>query len=347
MKLFGRRAPRPEPERRTLIFDHCYDDLALDAALDGLREGDLRAAQTVLAECRTDAETRNLRLLFLAEKLVGHADEIAGLARRYDEPELWLLAGQAYVDEAGAIRGTGWASSVGDDRFKMVHQVAAKAVGPLQRAAELLPDDSTPWIRLMWPGLLLGVSRDQLDEVWHEAVKRAPDHYSAHMVRLQTLASKWRGSEEEMLTFASETVHGAPPGSPLTALMPAACFEIFLTSTREMDEAEVGEYVIGFFGDQRLQAQLRDASDHWLVHEKPHPRSMQAHHYFAAAFGFAGMREHAFRHLLGTRDRFDRHPWVYLNPADPEGLFHKMVSIYWPADVHPKSPMDLGPAFPG
>lgn len=348
VKLFGRRAPRPEPERRTLILDHCYDDPALDAALDGLREGDLRAAQTVLAEARQDPDTRYLRLGTLSKKLVGHADEIAGLAQRHDVPELWLLAGEAYLDEAEAIRGTGWASGVGEDRFKMVHQVGARAIGPLHRAAELLPDDPAPWVALMSAGLLLSASREQRDEMWREAVKRSPDHYSAHKIRLQTLASKWGGSEEEMLTFAAEAVHGAPPGSPLTSLMPDACFEIFLMATRDMDDDDaVGEYVVGFFKDQTLRAQLRDASDQWLSQEKPHPRSMQAHHYFAAAFGFAGIREYAFRHLFGTRDRFHPHPWSYLYPADPETMYHKMVKAYWPAGVHPESPMDLGPVFPG
>ncbi|SDU32789.1 hypothetical protein [Amycolatopsis keratiniphila] len=346
MKLFGRRAPRPEPERRTLILDHCYDDLALDAALDGLREGDLRAARTVLAESREDAETRGLRLDQLSKGLVGHADEIAELARQQDEPELWLMAGAAYLDEAMAIRGTGWAEGVGQERFKMVHQVGAKAIGPLHRAAELIPDDSTPWVNLMSAALVLSAPRDQRDEVWRETVRRSPAHFSAHMIRLQTLAPKWGGTEQEMLTFALETARAAPPGDPLTAIQPAACFEVYLMASRQLDDDRLDEFEKLYFSSERMQATLVAASDRWLAEEKPHPRGLQAHHYFAAAFACGGNAERAFLHLLGTRDRFYQRPWAYLDGSDPEGVYHRMVGRYWPSNLHLESPMDLSPVFP-
>lgn len=81
--------------------------------------------------------------------------------------------------------------------------------------------------------------------------------------------------------------------------------------------------------------------------EKPHPRSMHAHNFFAAAFGCAGHSERAFLHLFGTRNRFCTYPWTYLNGTDPQLVYHEMVAAHWPADFHMHSPMDLSPVFPG
>ncbi|WP_370943050.1 hypothetical protein AB5J62_28785 [Amycolatopsis sp. cg5] len=304
MKLFGRRAAKPEPDRRTLITGHCYDDLALDAAIAELRDGDLRAAQTVLAECRDDPEVRDLRLSNLSEDLVGHVDEIAELAARHDDPELWLLAGEGFVAEAGAIRGAGWASSVGEDRFKMVHRTCAKAIGPLHRAAELLPSDPTPLVALMAAGMLLNASREQQDQVWEEVLRRCPTHYSAHCSRLQILAPKWGGTEEEMMTFAIETARTAPVGDALTAIFPAACFEVYLMAKSRVDSSQWREMERAYFANERILTLLLAASDRWMSAERPHPRAMHAHNHFAAAFGCAGHSERAFLHLFGTRDRF-------------------------------------------
>ena len=124
------------------------------------------------------AERRDLRLGYLANALVGHADELG-------DPELHLLAGAAFVAEESAIRGAGWASTVGDDRFKMVSSTTRKAVPFLNAAVDLLSDDAVPWHELMTVCMLLGA-----DRVWGEVVARRPNYWTATQSRMQVLSEK-------------------------------------------------------------------------------------------------------------------------------------------------------------
>ncbi|MCE7009054.1 hypothetical protein LWC34_40520 [Kibdelosporangium philippinense] len=327
MGLFGKKkAPLP---RREVVWGHCYDDDLLDAAEAELLEGKLNAAVTVLVDSRDNAESRSLRLSRLGHRLVGSADEIAELAARHRDPELMLLAGDAYIGEAWAIRGGGWASSVGEDRAKMFLTTLEKARGPLMTAAEMLPDDATPWAQMLTMGMGLGLDRSEQDAIWAETVKRAPTLYPAHWTRLQVVAEKWYGSHAEMSDFALYTVQNAPEGDPVTAILVVAYFEVLIQAKvrRGSNPLAMGREMF-----KKVNSQLTIASNRWMFEERPHPRKFEAHNYFAAALSLAGNADLAFVHLFGMNDMLSSRPWdIYAD--DPEEEYQRMVQKYWPREL--------------
>ncbi|MFD1047294.1 hypothetical protein ACFQ1S_17955, partial [Kibdelosporangium lantanae] len=197
---------------RNVVLGHCYVDEPLDAANAEAREGRYAMAAALLRECRDDPETRMLRLQVLGRTLSGHADEVAELAREQDDPELLLIAGEAYVEEAWAVRG----SRVNPHRFGATLQLALEPLGQVSR---ILPEDAVVWAVLMTVAKGLGFSREEQDAVWAETVHRAPFLYGACRVRLQGL------EREETMGFAVDTVNEAPAGDAVAAMLPLAYFE--------------------------------------------------------------------------------------------------------------------------
>ncbi|MFD7656568.1 hypothetical protein ACFV4N_21565, partial [Actinosynnema sp. NPDC059797] len=327
MGIFRRK--RPAAVAREVVRDHTYDDAILDIAAEEMDAGHLRAATTVLAECREEPEVRALRAEVLGEHAIGHADELLELAKGNSDPDLWLLAGTAFVREAWAIRGSGRADTVGKDRFKVFFGTLRKAVAPLHEAAKLLPRDAVPWAQLQTAGLGLQVDREQKDEVWREIAARCPTLYPAHWTRLQILAAKWGGSAEEMMAFAQGSVDAAPPGDPVVAMLPLAHFEIFLEQFEDAVQSRSALKIAGlkmrYFGrhrDEIATAADKWAADRWGADKKDpgkrgaaaksHPRALQAHNLFAAAFALADDAPRAKRHLLGMRDHVHEVPWAYV-----------------------------------
>src|SRR5687767_9538252 len=117
MGLFGRK--RTGLPQRAVIQGHTYDDAMLDTAVESASQGELKSVLAALAVCRTKPEVRALRVRVLGEKLVGRAESLLEAAQTTGDPDMWLLAGSTFIEEAWAIRGHGWASSVGEDRFRM------------------------------------------------------------------------------------------------------------------------------------------------------------------------------------------------------------------------------------
>ncbi|RSM76041.1 hypothetical protein DMH04_36655 [Kibdelosporangium aridum] len=332
MGLFSKKkAPLP---RREVIWGRVYEDDLLDAADAELQEGKLNAAVTVLVDSRDNPEVRCLRLGRLGHRLVGSADEIAELAVQHRDPELMLLAGDAFIGEAWAIRGSGWADSVGEDRAKMFLATLEKARGPLQAAADMLPDDPTPWATMLTMGMGLGLDRSEQDAIWAETVRRGPTLYPAHWTRLQVLAEKWYGSHDEMSQFAVQTVNNAPHGDPVTAMIVVACFEVYVQAKvmaqRETKNPDLRALAEALF--KQSYANVAPASNRWMQAEKPHPRTYEAHNYFAAACGLAGDGDRAFMHLFGMRDRLMSRPWTMF-ADDAEEEYQRMVQKYWRADI--------------
>ncbi|MEV4310923.1 hypothetical protein [Actinocrispum sp. NPDC049592] len=316
MKLFGRST------RRSLILDHCYKDEILDAALAEARDGHVGASMTVLRECRHDPETRMLRADRLGTCLFGYGDQIAKLGHDRRDPELLLVAGASYIEEAWRIRGIGPASTMSHQQKLKFGATLQLALSPLMTASELLPDDAVPWALLQTVSRGLGFTRAEQDSIWTQAVDRAPDLYAAHSARLQALCEKWYGSSEEMLEFAVDTVASARPGSPLTTMLPIAYFELFAAAESRLKPWRLAERM---FHD--AAGPIAEASRKWRTGAKPHPRSYQAHNMFFAACALAGDREGAAEHLRGMGDRLNPWPWCYLED-DPAEAFHRLSGRY-------------------
>ncbi len=316
MKLFGKST------RRSLILDHCYVDEILDAALAEARDGHIGASMTVLRECREDPETRMLRADRLGKCLFGYGDQIAKLGHDRRDPDLLLVAGASFISEAWKIRGVGPASTVSPQDVQRFGATLEQALTPLMTASELLADDAVPWALLLTVSRGLGFTRAEQDSIWAQTVDRAPNLYAGHWQRLQALCEKWYGSHEEMQQFAETTVASASPGSPLTTMLPIACFELFAVDESRGKPWRLAERIF-----REAAGPIAAASRKWRTDAKPHPRSFEAHNMFFAACALAGDREGAAEHLRGMGGRLHPWPWSYL-ANDPAEAFHRLSARY-------------------
>ncbi|QKW35760.1 hypothetical protein HUT06_18385 [Actinomadura sp. NAK00032] len=304
--LFGlpakARARRREPAWR---------DEALAATLPRVRGGDLRAGRELLAGTRDDAETRSLYVESLTDAALGQGARLAELAAADPaDPDLCLWLGATRVGEAWKARSACRAVYVDADRFGRFWRMLALAGPPLHRAAELLPADPVPWDRLQWHGLGMQLGRDELDRVWRELIARNPFLYAGHISRSQVLCRKWWGSDAEVLDFAETATAAAEPGDPVTAVLAVAHLEI---------GGEIGTWddLNGYLARPSVHAALVEAADRWQSGERPHPRNLEAHHFFGAVFYRAGDHDRARRHFVQAgRTKAPGRAWAYADDPD-------------------------------
>ncbi|WP_091455347.1 hypothetical protein [Actinokineospora iranica] len=320
MGLFGRKRAKTEAAALAehLVLDRCWDDVALDAGVDAVREGHRKAALALLGECRDDHELRAQRVRALAVAAVGQSTEIKGLVTEdlspADGADILLWLGCTLVAEAWEIRGGGWARTVGDDRFRLFFARLREARDPLMAAARLAPGDPTPWVELQRYARGMRLDRTQRDLVWVEAIQRGATSYPAHAARLQNLTLKWGGSHEDMFSFARDTVAKAAPGSPLVAMLPIAHAEYLLKEgDRFIAEGSTWSYVrlnVRYFVPE-LRAELVAAEEKWRAVEPSGPFAKEAHNLFGWAMVEAGEPDRARWHLARVGNRPSSLPWDY------------------------------------
>ncbi|MFC1228711.1 hypothetical protein [Streptomyces sp. Sce081] len=135
-----------------------------------------------------------------------------------DDPDAALVRARATVSLAWHLRGGAWAKDTGEQQFAGFHSTLRGVPRLNARAAELNPDDPSPYVAEIWVALGLGHSHEKMRRIWAEVTARDPYHYGAHRAALQYWCAKWRGSEELAVAFAREAEAGAPRGSLLSAL---------------------------------------------------------------------------------------------------------------------------------
>ncbi|MFJ3879950.1 hypothetical protein ACIPW5_21160 [Streptomyces sp. NPDC090077] len=205
-------------------------DPALDAATAAASRGQWEPAARLLAETR---ERRDwARRATYASALGSHQAALPGSWLRVweasageDDPDVALVRAKATVSLAWHHRGGGWAKDTSDEQFAGFHSTLVRVPEENARAAELNPDDPSPYVNEIWAALGLGYPGTAMDTIWKQITDRDPHHYVAHCAALQYWCAKWRGSEERATSFAREAAAAAPAGSLLTALPLMAWYE--------------------------------------------------------------------------------------------------------------------------
>nr|WP_184979659.1 hypothetical protein [Sphaerisporangium rubeum] len=301
-----------------LIAGRPWTDDVLDEAVHALGRGHLEYALPALVGSRGDHEVRALRVEALGRAAVGLTGGIeALLSRDRANPDLWLWLARVRIEEAWHVKPDVRARAVQADRLQMYQRAMESARTPLHTAARLAPDDPVPWICLLWMAIGLEWPRRERDEIYEEAMARAPRLYATAVARLVSLSPGWGGTTQEMLAFARASATRARTGDPMSALLPLAYFEYMsaerVSRSRLWDSFEV-------------QRELTVAAGLW--HDgrggPPHPRAVEAHNAFGAAFYLADMRRPARGHLSRTAGRFSTLPWSHL--GDPAKEYGKACS---------------------
>ncbi|ARF79682.1 DUF4034 domain-containing protein [Kitasatospora aureofaciens] len=206
------------------------DAAQLAQAEEAATAGDWKPFAAYLAEAGTDWNERYRRLWKLAE----HASKDDGWlsAWRAAEPgsaDAAVVHATALIDLAWQVRSSKQAKHVTREQFDAFHRVLGEATEASRAAAELAPDDPSPFVSQLPIAMGLGWSHEQFDALWQQVIARAPYHYSAHQTALQYWCRKWSGSHEQMSAFAERAAAGAPPESLLSGLRLAALHELEFT----------------------------------------------------------------------------------------------------------------------
>ncbi|MFF3438456.1 hypothetical protein [Streptosporangium sp. NPDC002721] len=300
-----------------------WRDPALDAAVEAVGEGYLRAGVVLLGETHQDPELRSLRTGALSQAAVGRSGAIAELLDDAgDSADILLWFGNTLINEAWAIRGGSYANAVGSDRFKMFFSTLSNAHEPLLEAARSRPEDPVPWECMIWFALGMQLGRPEQDAIWDELTSRCPTLFAGHWGRLQAVAEKWGGSHEEMFEHARKAVALAPAGNPLTAMLPLAHLEYLLSEEgRLVEQNKMMAYMkfsMTYFSESVI-GELKEAERRWTADARPHPRDLDAHHLFGGVF-FRETDTHdlAARHLAQVGNRVgEAAPWGYKgDPAE-------------------------------
>lgn len=283
-------------------------DPVLDQAVDAVQDRFMRVGARVLAEARADPEVRSQRVEALAKAAVGSSKYIeALLAESPGNPDLWLWLGRTQVEEAWGMRPDARARSVQASAYTAYSKKMKAARGPLMRAAEMWPDDPVPWESMLWLALGLDVDREEKDELWEQAYRRYPTLYGSHVARVVSLSPQWGGVPEEMFDFARVAAGTAGQEDPRAALLPLAYFEYFVQERQGIIRGASSWFTTEECRD------VEAAARGWFEgHGHPHPRTIEAHNIFGAAFHLADARRPARQHLLRTMGRPSSLPWSYL-----------------------------------
>src|SRR5262249_46076361 len=76
-----------------------------------------------------------------------------------------------------------------------------------------------------------------------------------------------------------------------------------------------------WFSDEEIR-DVESAARRWFEGPRPHPRTIEAHNIFGAAFHLADVRRPARQHLARTNGRPSDRPWSYLGDH-PAGQYAK------------------------
>lgn len=300
-----------------VLKDRPWIDPDLDQAVDAVTDRYLRAGIPALAATRDDPELRSLRIEALARAATGWSQGIESLLNADPgNPDLLLWLGRTRIEEAWQIRPAPRGRAVQAAGYKAFTKMVQSARTPLTAAAEARPDDPVPWESMMWLGLALEVEPEDRDALWQQVEKRYPTLYGANVARVVTLSPQWGGVAEEMFDFARLAMSLAPREDPRAALIPLAYFEYFV-----QERSGVLRGSSTWFSDEEIR-DVESAARRWFEGPRPHPRTIEAHNIFGAAFHLADVRRPARQHLVRTNGRPSNRPWIYLGD-DPAGQYAK------------------------
>lgn len=304
--------------------DPALGDIALAEARDALASGDWGQARDVLAQTRKSADgpvwdRRSHRVRVLAEAVANSSWVERWQVLEPVNPDAALL--RAQVETVRALRG----SLTGGGGYR---ESAAEALDLCIHAAEMAPEDPTPWVIMLTlaraadRGLKGG--HDEFWRRWQEMRARDTFNRDGHHEALMYLFAAWCGSHQEMYDFAYWLAGEAPPGSPLAVLPLVAHAEVFRSGTAEVPKQRQSSPHAHWSRDL-VSADVDRVLHSWLGSAvEPHAQADLDRNYLLHAMVYSGRVD-----TDETRALFDaigshamRVPWSYV--GDPGATF-----LYW------------------
>ncbi|MDX2529106.1 hypothetical protein ACSCB1_31580 [Streptomyces europaeiscabiei] len=318
-KLFGRGAERPTADPHALPVPRrqkngmytlrALGDTRVLALVEAADAGDWEAVKAALAPFDLG---RDHQILSELDDLDGVQDWIGRAVEEDKEHRATalLISGARHISWGWEARTAERAVNVTQEQWKVFHDRLRIAEEQLLEAAELRPDWVTPWRRLLTSGRGMSLGRAVNETRRDAALRRDPLDLETHLEWVSQLQPRWGGEPGQALAFAQEASARAPQGHRLGCVIAMAYIEEWVESDRG-DHLETSE----------IQAQLREAADHSILHPAYAWRPGWQHDFnmFAMALSLAGER-HTVRRVFQTLDgAYTKWPWTYF--GEPEKQF--------------------------
>jgi hypothetical protein len=209
-------------------------------------------------------------------------------------------------------------------------ETAAEALALGRHAAEMAPDDPTPWVVLLTLSRATDrggtTGRDEFWRRWQEMRARDPLNRDGHHEALAYLYQAWCGSHAEMYDFAYWLAADAPPGSPLAVLPLVAHAEVYRATVAAVARTGgVQPSPYEHWTRPQVRNDVAQVLRSWLGSASvPHAQADLDRNYLLHALVFSGRADtdeaRALFDAVGSHAM--RAPWGYT--GDPESSFS-----YW------------------
>ncbi|WP_351223858.1 hypothetical protein [Streptomyces sp. NPDC002133] len=298
---------RRRAARSAQAFDSALDDAELMSVRAKLAQGRWTAARSMLAATADDWDRRGHRLVVL-----GEAPSTAAWARD------WLLA------EPGSPDATALLACASVHAALRGKERPEDARSACRAAADLAPEDPTPWLALLLLARTLG-TEEEVARLFDEVRFRHPEHHHAHHLMAARLAERHPAAGQdplhEVYDFAAWAAEQAPADSPLAVLPVVAHAERYrVLATAGIEPADL--LASGHWSGRRARQVMKTAFDWWLEWEREdHPRNRVDLNFLAHAKHCEGRSAEAAAlfHRIGPHAA--PAPWSYPD-RDPHDAFH-------------------------
>jgi tetratricopeptide (TPR) repeat protein len=205
--------------------------------------------------------------------------------------------GKVYINYAWNARGTGFASTVIEEGFKLFKERLLTAKEYLEKAYSLNHSDPFVPAYLITVAMGLSLDREEMEKQFKRAISADPTEQLAYYTKLTYLMPKWHGSEEEMFSFARDAVRKAPPGSRIPGVLLSAHWEMYYRSNSDAS----------YFKNILVWKEMKEV---YLILSNRFPESNNIHNWFARTAYLAGDYETAREELKKIGDDWLEDAWI-------------------------------------
>lgn len=218
-----------------------------------------------------------------------------------------LFAGVSLTLQAWTARTAARGADVSEERAEVFLTLLEKAAEHLKIADDLNPDDAEVCARTIRVYMGLGVEREVVEGYFTAANSIQPGHFMAHMMMINYLSPKWRGSIEEMYDFANNQF--AESNSSLLMTLPLfAVIEEWLYYGMT-DDKENEDQV---FKNEELKETIKTMYSDYREEETDRLLIPYVYNYFAFVFHMFGESELARDAVTKIQDKMTVYPWAYI-----------------------------------
>lgn len=218
-----------------------------------------------------------------------------------------LFAAVSSTNQAWIARTAVAGAEVSEAKAEKFFEWLEKASGHLRSADELNPDDPEVCARTIRVYMGLGVDREVVQTFFDAAISIEPHHLMAHLMMINYLTPKWRGSMAEMYDFANSRF--AESGNSLFIVL------LLFAITEEWKYYDMTDDKVrsdSFFINEDLKYRVKKMYSGYAEAEEGRLLIPYVYNYFAFLF-YQFNEKRLSKDIIGKLNgKMTVYPWAYL-----------------------------------